>query len=155
MGVRRGGQGPPLAGQNSKFFVFFLRKIVSFYMFVRQIVCFCPPWKILPSFGKKSADAHACASAGEGKRGEIVCFSTFLIKIASFKVLFRQIVCFCTHLEKLRTPLPSPICVCKIIAFSGASSTAAVLNLFLLGGPQNYRNGLHGSLNLHEDRQNL
>ena len=27
--------------------------------FFRQIVCFCPPWKVLPSPGKKSADAHS------------------------------------------------------------------------------------------------
>jgi len=41
MGVRRGGQegalDPPWPA---------------------KIVCFCPPWKILPSSGKKSADAH-------------------------------------------------------------------------------------------------
>jgi len=39
----------PLAGQNSMFLG----------VFFRQIVCFAPPpWKILPSPGKKSADAH-------------------------------------------------------------------------------------------------
>ena len=56
MGVHRGGQegalapppAPSLADQNSMFFDFLLRKVVSFWVFFRQI---------LPSPRKKSADA--------------------------------------------------------------------------------------------------
>jgi len=60
MGVRRGGQEgalTPLADQNSMFFDF-LEENSMFLGFFRQIVCFGPPWKILPSPGKKYADAH-------------------------------------------------------------------------------------------------
>jgi len=56
MGVRRGGQEgalAPLAGQYSMFFNFYERKYYDFAP---------PPWKILPSPGKKSADAYAYIS---------------------------------------------------------------------------------------------
>jgi len=64
LGVHRGGQQgalppPPLAGQSSMFFDF-LGENSMFLGGFRQIVCFCPfPWKLLPSHGKTSADAHA------------------------------------------------------------------------------------------------
>jgi hypothetical protein len=50
-GVRRGALAPRTA-KNSMFLFFFE------YLF-RFFVCFCPPpWKILPSHGKKFADDH-------------------------------------------------------------------------------------------------
>ncbi len=50
-----GKRGPltPLPGQNSMFFDF-LEENSMFLDVFREIVCFCPPpWKILPSPGKK------------------------------------------------------------------------------------------------------
>jgi len=67
MGVRRGGQevahAPPprpLASQNSMFFeenIIFLGVLGANSMFLPPPPP--APWKILPSPGKKSADAHA------------------------------------------------------------------------------------------------
>jgi len=53
---------PPLAGKKVCFSTF-LRKIVSFLVFFRLIICFPPPrlrppWKIFPFPVKKSVDAH-------------------------------------------------------------------------------------------------
>jgi len=47
---------PALAGQNRMFSNLFVGNSI-FLVFFRQIVWFGPPWKILPSPGKKSADA--------------------------------------------------------------------------------------------------
>jgi hypothetical protein len=92
MGVRREGKRqplhpppPPLAGQNSMFFNFFEENNI-FLCFFRQIVCF---WKILPSPGKKSVDAHAY------NKGLIEYFCVglnFVNLIKSIEVCARNIV---------------------------------------------------------------
>jgi len=57
--LRRGGQ------EGAKEYVFRLLKENSMFLGIfRQIVCFCPPRKVLPSPGKKYADAHACGMTG-------------------------------------------------------------------------------------------